>query len=53
MKIISKTSFKKTYVEVKDIVQQGVRVTHGLNNGDSVVTAGVTVIRDGMAVKAE
>ena len=44
---------KKTYVEVKDIVQQGVRVSRGLNNGDNVVTAGVTVIRDGMAVKVE
>ena len=44
---------KKTYVEIKDIVQQGVRVTDGLNNGDTVVTAGITVIRDGMAVKVE
>ncbi len=44
---------KKTYVEVKEIVQQGVRVTSGLNNGDKIVTAGVTVIRDGMAVKVE
>lgn len=44
---------KKTYVEVKEIVQQGVRVTSGLKNGDSVVTAGVTVIRDGMTVKVE
>ena len=44
---------KKTYIKVKEIVQQGVRVTSGLNNGDSVVTAGVTVIRDGMTVKVE
>jgi RND family efflux transporter MFP subunit len=44
---------KKTYVEVKDIVQQGIRVTDGLNNGDNVVTAGLTVIRDGMTVKVE
>lgn len=44
---------KKKYVEVKEIVQQGIRVTSGLNNGDSVVTAGVTVIRDGMTVKVE
>ena len=44
---------KKTYVEVKEIVQQGVRITSGLNNGDNVVTAGVTVIRDGMTVKIE
>lgn len=44
---------KKTYIEVKEIVQQGVRVTSGLNNGDEIVTAGVTVIRDGMAVKVE
>ncbi len=44
---------KKTYVEVKDIVQQGIRVTSGLNKGDNVVTAGVTIIRDGMAVKIE
>ena len=44
---------KKTYVEVKEIVQQGVRVTSGLNNGDRIVTAGVTIIRDGMAVKVE
>ena len=44
---------KKTYIEVKDIVQQGIRVSSGLNDGDKVVTAGVTVIRDGMAVKVE
>jgi RND family efflux transporter MFP subunit len=44
---------KKKYIEVKEIVQQGVRVTSGLNNGDDVVTAGVTVIRDGMTVKVE
>ncbi|MDW3095538.1 MAG: efflux RND transporter periplasmic adaptor subunit [Gammaproteobacteria bacterium] len=44
---------KKTYVEVKEIVQQGVRVTSGLSNGDNVVTAGITVIRDGMTVKVE
>lgn len=43
----------KTYLEVKDIVQQGIRVTEGLNNGDKVVTAGVTVIRDGMTVKVD
>jgi len=44
---------KKTYVEVEDIVQQGVRVNKGLSNGDKVVTAGVTVIRDGINVKVE
>lgn len=44
---------KKAYVEVKDIVQQGVRVTKGLSDGDKVVTAGVTVIRDGMKVKVD
>ena len=44
---------KKTYVDVKEIVQQGVRITSGLNNGDRIVTAGVTIIRDGMAVKVE
>ncbi len=44
---------KKRYVEVNEIVQQGVRVTSGLNNGDNVVTAGITVIRDGMTVKVE
>ena len=49
----SQATVKKTYVEVKEIVQQGVRVTSGLNNGDNVVTAGVTVIRDGMTVKVE
>lgn len=43
----------KQYIEVKEIVQQGVRVTSGLKNGDDVVTAGVTVIRDGMTVKIE
>ncbi len=44
---------KKAYLEVKEIVQQGVRVTSGLSDGDKVVTAGVTVIRDGMTVKVE
>ena len=44
---------RKTYIEVKDIVQQGVRVTGGLNDGDNVITAGVTVIRDGMTVKID
>ena len=44
---------RKKYVEVKEIVQQGVRVTSGLKDGDNVVTAGITVIRDGMTVKVE
>ena len=44
---------RKKYVEVKEIVQQGVRVTSGLEDGDNVVTAGVTVIRDGMTVRVE
>ncbi|MFK7795112.1 MAG: efflux RND transporter periplasmic adaptor subunit [Gammaproteobacteria bacterium] len=43
----------KKYIEVKEIVQQGIRVTGGLNDGDDVVTAGITVIRDGMTVKIE
>ena len=43
----------KKYIEIKEIVQQGVRVTGGLNDGDNVVTAGITVIRDGMTVKVE
>jgi multidrug efflux system membrane fusion protein len=42
---------RKKYIEVKEIVQQGVRVTSGINDGDKIVTAGVTVIRDGMKVK--
>ncbi len=42
---------RKKYIEVKEIVQQGVRVTSGLDDGDKIVTAGVTVIRDGMEVK--
>lgn len=44
---------RKKYIEVKEIVQQGVRVTSGLNSGDDIVTAGITVIRDGMTVKVE
>lgn len=43
----------KKYIEVKEIVQQGIRVIGGLNDGDNVVTAGITVIRDGMTVKVE
>jgi RND family efflux transporter MFP subunit len=44
---------RKQYIEVKEIVQQGVRVTSGLKDGDNIVTAGVTVIRDGMEVKLQ
>ena len=44
---------RKKYIQVQEIVQQGVRVSGGLNNGDAVVTAGVTVIRDGLKVKVE
>ena len=44
---------RKRYIVIQEIVQQGVRVTSGLNNGDDVITAGITVVRDGMAVKVE
>ena len=44
---------RKKYIQVKEIVQQGVRVTNGLQDGDEIVTAGVTVIRDGLEVKLQ
>ena len=48
---LDEATVHKQYITIEEIVQQGVRVTDGLNNGDEIVTAGITVIRDGMTVK--
>jgi RND family efflux transporter MFP subunit len=40
----------KQYIEVDEIVQKGVRVSAGLSEGEKVITAGITVIHDGMKV---
>lgn len=43
----------KKYINVDEIVQKGVRVSEGLSEGEIIITAGVTVIRDGMSVLYE
>lgn len=42
---------KRQEVAIGNIVADGIEVTNGVNPGDKVVTAGVTVIRDGLEVK--
>lgn len=41
----------KQYINVVEIVQKGVRVSDGLSEGEKVITAGITVIHDGMSVR--
>ena len=41
---------KRAAVEVGNIVSNGIEIASGINLGDRVVTAGVTVIRDGLEV---
>ncbi|MEM6603508.1 MAG: efflux RND transporter periplasmic adaptor subunit [Pseudomonadota bacterium] len=47
-----KTIVKRSPVTVGDVQQNGVVILDGVNAGDFVVTAGVSVLRDGMEVKA-
>ncbi len=43
---------KRQPVEVGNIVADGIEIVRGVKPGDKVVTAGVSVIRDGLVVKA-
>ena len=43
---------KRQPVEVGNMVADGIEIVRGVNPGDKVVTAGVSVIRDGLVVKA-
>lgn len=40
----------KKYIHVDEIVQKGMRVSEGLSEGEKIITAGITVIHDGMNV---
>lgn len=42
---------RKKYIAVDEILQKGVRVSTGLTVGEKIITAGITVIRDGMSVQ--
>lgn len=42
---------RKKYISVDEIVQKGVRISKGLSEGENVITAGITVIHDGMSVR--
>ena len=44
---------KRQPVEVENIVTNGIEIRSGVTPGDKVVTAGVSVIRDGLVVKAD
>ena len=41
---------KRAAVEVGNIVSSGIEIESGISLGDKVVTAGITVIRDGLEV---
>ena len=47
----SKGLIKRQQVQVGSIVSNGIEIVEGVLPGDKVVTAGVSVIRDGLAVK--
>jgi multidrug efflux pump subunit AcrA (membrane-fusion protein) len=46
-----KNTVRRTPVTVGGTVADGIRVTGGLHAGDTVVTAGVQFLRDGMRVR--
>ena len=47
----SEATLRLQAIEVAELTEQGIEVVSGLNPGDLVVTAGVSVIRDGLRVK--
>ncbi len=44
---------KRRPVSVKELTSQGLEITQGLKPNDKVVTAGITVIRDGLKVRID
>lgn len=42
---------RRTPVEVGELTSAGLEITSGLNEGDRLITAGITVVIDGMKVK--
>ena len=47
------TIVNRQAVTVGELTTGGLEITSGLNKGDKIVTAGVSVIRDGMRIKAD
>jgi len=44
---------KRQPVHVGELIASGIEITEGINPGDRVITAGVSIIRDGLIVKSQ